>query len=127
MIGGPHPPQADAATLGYESGAWLSTAKGEVQSLIRLAAQTQSHKAISVFGAAACIGALIALLAHTAADRPQDLILLGGLLVLTYIGEATYQHRRRLRPVANHDQKATTPQTRGPNFCLIRRGRAADR
>ncbi len=71
---------------------------------VRLADRTQSHKAMSILGAAACVGALIALLAHIATDRPQDLVLLGGLLTLTYAGEATYQHRRRLRPLANQTE-----------------------
>jgi amino acid transporter len=64
---------------------------------VHLADRTHSHRTISVLGAVMCVGALIALIAHIAADRPQDLLLLGGLLVLTYAGEATYQHRRRAR------------------------------
>lgn len=67
---------------------------------IRLADRTNSHKAISGIGVAACLGALGALIAHISGDRPQDLYLLAGLLVLTYLGEATYQHRRTRRPLA---------------------------
>ncbi len=62
---------------------------------VRLADRTGSRKFVSGTGAAMCAGALIALIAHIADDRPQDLVLLGGLLVLTYAGEATYQRRRR--------------------------------
>ncbi|MEP7201669.1 MAG: hypothetical protein ABI894_03615 [Ilumatobacteraceae bacterium] len=63
-----------------------------------LADRTQSHRSISLLGAVMCVGARIALIAHIAADRPQDLILLGGLLALTYAGEATDQHRRPTTP-----------------------------
>lgn len=68
---------------------------------VRLADRTESHRYISVCGAIMCLGALVALIAHIAADRPADLILLGGLIALTYLGEATYQHRRRRRPLAH--------------------------
>ena len=66
---------------------------------VRLAQRTHSVRAISALGALACLGALAALVAHIASDRPQDLLLLGGLLVITYLGEATYQARRQRRPL----------------------------
>ncbi|MEP7047305.1 MAG: APC family permease [Ilumatobacteraceae bacterium] len=69
---------------------------------VRLADRTRSHRSLSLVGAVMCVGALTALLAHVATDRPQDLVLLGGLLVLTYAGEATFQQRRRRRPDSNH-------------------------
>ncbi len=79
---------------------------------VRLAERTQSKKNLSVLGAVACVGALGALVAHVAGDRPQDLILLAGLLALTYIGEATYQHRRRIRPLA---PSTPPPVSEGPH------------
>lgn len=68
---------------------------------VRLAERTDSRKAISAIGAVACIGALGALVINTASDRPRDLFLLAGLLILTYLGEATYQRRRAMRPIAD--------------------------
>lgn len=62
---------------------------------VRLAERTRSRKSLSLLGAVMCVGALTALIAHVANDRPQDLVLLAGLLVVTYAGEATFQHRRR--------------------------------
>lgn len=67
---------------------------------VHLADRTRSHRSISILGAVLCAGALIALIAHIANDRPKDLILLGGLMVITYLGEVTYQYRRRHRPLA---------------------------
>ena len=66
---------------------------------VRLAELTGANKKLSASGAAACAAALAALVAHIATTRPSDLILLVGLLTLTYLGESTYQHRRRLRPL----------------------------
>lgn len=65
---------------------------------VRLADRTDSRRWLSVMGTVACIGALLALLVNTAGNRPQDLALLAALLAIVFIGEATYQHRRRLRP-----------------------------
>ncbi len=67
----------------------------------RLASVTNANRAISIAGAAACISALAALIAHTATTRPTDLVLLGALVLLTYTGEATYLARRQLRPLAS--------------------------
>lgn len=67
---------------------------------VRLATRTHSNKTVSAVGAIACIGALAALIGHIATTRPGDLVLLVILVLLTYLGEATYQHRRRLRPLA---------------------------
>lgn len=72
---------------------------------VRLSDRTQSRKVLSAIGVAACLGALIALIANVASERPQDLFLLVGVLILTYIGEATYQRRRKMRPLA--DQPST--------------------
>ena len=73
---------------------------------VKLAGTTHSRRSISVVGAGACFGALIALVAHIATTRPLDLLLLGGLLAATYVGEATYQQRRRVRPSgASHHGK----------------------
>ncbi len=69
---------------------------------VRLAARTNSNKALSAVGAFACIAALAALIVHIATTRPTDLILLLALILLTYLGEATYQHRRRLRPLTSN-------------------------
>jgi amino acid transporter len=66
---------------------------------VRLARETGSRRWLSVVGAVACVGALAALIGQIVATRPRDLVLLTGLLVLTYLGEATYQSRRRLRPL----------------------------
>ena len=66
---------------------------------VKLAQSTDSRRWISVVAACACAGALIALMTHIATTRPLDLLLLVGLLVATFIGEATYQRRRRLRPL----------------------------
>ncbi len=67
---------------------------------VRLAEQTASRRWLSMAGAVACVGALAALIGRIATTRPVDLVLLSVLLMLTYLGEATYQHRRRLRPLA---------------------------
>ncbi|MEZ5376044.1 MAG: APC family permease [Acidimicrobiales bacterium] len=67
---------------------------------VRLAERTKSHAAISLVAAAACIGALIALLVHTGRDQPGVLYLLAGIVALTVLGEATYQARRSRRPLA---------------------------
>ncbi len=65
---------------------------------VKLARRTNSRRWISVVAACACTGALMALMAHLAATRPIDLLLLVGLLVATFVGEATYERRRRRRP-----------------------------
>ncbi len=65
---------------------------------VRLAGRTHSRRWISVGGAGACVGALIALTAHIATTRPVDLVLLTGLLAATYAGEVIYRRRRRLHP-----------------------------
>ena len=67
---------------------------------VRLADRTRSRRSISMLGAVMCAAALIALIANTASNRPTDLILLVGLVGVTCVGEATYQHRRRRRPLA---------------------------
>ena len=67
---------------------------------VRLARTTHSRRSISVIGAGACAGALIALMAHIATTRPIDLLLLVALLVATYVGEANYRRHRRRHPPA---------------------------
>ena len=49
-----------------------------------------------------CAGALIA---PTAMRPPLDLLLLAGLLVATFAGEATYKRRRRVRPLGNRPRR----------------------
>jgi amino acid transporter len=66
---------------------------------VKLAERTNSHRWVSMIGATACVAALAALIAHIAADRPVDLVLLAGMLVITYLGEATYARRRTARPL----------------------------
>lgn len=90
-----------AAISSLASAGFLIIFTGVNLANVRLADRTESRRSVSVLGAAMCAGALSALIAHIATDRPQDLILLGGLLGLTYAGEATYQHRRQRRPLAN--------------------------
>jgi len=63
----------------------------------RLADRTASRKSVSLLGAAACIGALSALIAHIASESPSDLILMAGLLLVTFLGEASYQKRKEIR------------------------------
>lgn len=65
---------------------------------VRLSDRTNAKRSISVVGFVACLAALVALLAHIASTRPSDLYLHGAVVVITYVGEATYQRRRRLRP-----------------------------
>jgi amino acid transporter len=67
---------------------------------VRLAERTHSRRWLSMIGAVACVGALGALVVHVGTTRPLDLLLLTGLLVLTYLGEATYRRRRERRPLA---------------------------
>ena len=67
---------------------------------VRLADRTNAKRSVSVVGVVACLFALAALVSNIASTRPNDLYLLGAVLVLTYVGEATYQRRRRLRPAA---------------------------
>jgi amino acid transporter len=74
---------------------------------VRLAELTNSRRAISVAGALACVAALVALIAQMATTRPTDLILLASLLALTYSGEATYQLRRRIRPLIDETTAAS--------------------
>ncbi len=74
---------------------------------VRLAERTQSRRAISALACGACVGALVALVAHTGRNQPRDLVLLAGMLALTFAGESTYQARRRLRPTS-----APAPQER---------------
>ena len=62
---------------------------------VRLADRTGGRRWISAVGAAACSGATVALLVHTAQTSPGDLALVAVMLVVTYAGEATYQSRRR--------------------------------
>ncbi|MEO8266051.1 MAG: APC family permease [Ilumatobacteraceae bacterium] len=95
-----------AAIASLASAGFLIIFAGVNLANVRLADRTQSHRMLSVLGAIMCLGALMALVVHIAADRPKDLILLGGLLALTYAGEATYQHRRRRRPLANEPTSA---------------------
>lgn len=71
---------------------------------VKLSDRTNSRRWLSTVGAIACVGALGALVAHIAANQPQDLILLAGLLVITYLGESTYQRRRAIRPLAPTSQ-----------------------
>ena len=67
---------------------------------VRLADRTGGRRWISAVGAAACSGATVALLVHTAQTSPGDLALVAVMLVVTYAGEATYQSRRRARPAS---------------------------
>jgi amino acid transporter len=76
---------------------------------VRLASLTDSRRAISATGAVACIAALGALVAQMASTRPSDLILLAVLLAVTYGGEATYQLRRRLRPLVAATEPTSAP------------------
>jgi len=64
---------------------------------VRLADRTESRKSVSLLGTAACLGALGALIAHIASESPTDLILMAGLLVITFVGEASYQKRKEIR------------------------------
>ncbi len=80
---------------------------------VKLARRTRSRRWISVVGACACAGALIALVAHLATTRPIDLLFLVGLLVATFVGEATYQRRRRLRPLHEDRPGRGLPGTDG--------------
>jgi len=81
---------------------------------VKLASRTKANKTVSTTGAVACVGALAALIAHTATTRPADLILLGGLVLLTYAGEATYLHRRQLRPLDGHFEPRYHPTASDP-------------
>ncbi|MCA9289948.1 MAG: amino acid permease, partial [Phycisphaerales bacterium] len=68
---------------------------------VRLADRTSSRRWLSVLGAVMCVGALVALLAHIAGNRPQDLVLMAVIAALTVVGERTYQLRRRRRPLSD--------------------------
>jgi len=57
----------------------------------RLAAQTVSHRWISGLGVVACLGALLALLWQTATTSPQQLWVLGLMVLLAFVIEAVYR------------------------------------
>ena len=61
---------------------------------------TRSVRAISVAGAAACIGALAALTWQSAEDNPASLGVLGVLLMLSFGVEAVYRWKtgRKIKP-----------------------------
>ena len=80
--------------------------------LARLAHRTASRKSVSLLGAAACIGALSALIAHIASESPTDLVLMAGLLLLTFLGEASYQKRKEIRERYCLKQSADPPSRR---------------
>ncbi len=89
-----------AAISGLASAGFLAIFAAVNIANVKLAPLTGANRAISITGAIACVAALASLIVHTATTRPTDLLLLGALVVVTYGGEATYQRRRRLRPVA---------------------------
>lgn len=64
---------------------------------VRLADRIGARRWIPAAGALACAGATVSLLVHTAQTSPADLVLVAVMIVLTFVGEATYQSRRRAR------------------------------
>ena len=89
---------------------------------VKLARRTHSRRWISVLGAGACVGALLALMGHIATTRPTDLLVLAALLVLTFVGEATYQQRRRMRPLAGDPPDQALDRSHGSGGARGRTG-----
>ena len=64
---------------------------------VRLAAPGRASQALSLGGAVACIGCLVALLAYAVIDIPRQLGVLGGLLAVAFVGETVIRMRGRRR------------------------------
>ena len=60
----------------------------------RLAAGTRFTRTVSLAGAGACLGCLVALVAYSAAHIPAQLGVLAGLVAVAIVGEALLRHRR---------------------------------
>jgi hypothetical protein len=62
---------------------------------VRLAAPRRAPRIVSLAGALACVGSLVALLAYAADRIPAQLAVLGGLLALAVVGEWLIRVRGR--------------------------------
>ncbi len=62
---------------------------------VRLASAAHVARTVSLAGAVACLGCLVALVAYSAAHIPAQLGVLGGLIVAAIVGEAFLRRRRR--------------------------------
>ena len=63
---------------------------------VRLADEIGANRAIAAAATAACAFALAALLVHAARTSLVSVVLFGVLIAASWLGEATYQTRRRL-------------------------------
>ncbi len=65
---------------------------------VRLVARTPTSLGLSLAGAVACMGSLVALITYAATHIPAQLGVLAALVACAAIGEATIRHHRRMRP-----------------------------
>ena len=62
---------------------------------VHLARQTHSRRWISALGVAGCAGAFIAILIEMGGRSPFKLVVLGGLIAVSFAGEAVYRRFRK--------------------------------